>query len=183
MAISVDVHKEITSYKPKFMFGLTIRQLGFLSIAIALSIGSFFLLTKKLGMSINAASYVVILETMPLMACGFITRNNMPFEQYFFLYMRHRLGVNELPYKEKRTADIPDTQKQHLNTERNAKHVWSFTKGKTKENSSKTAKIIESNRYTTTKEGIKRKRKEVLISIKRAEQEFREAKRAAKKGA
>ena len=74
--IEVRIPKEITEYKEKVIFGLSIRQLIFFTLTIILSLSSYFILTKKLGLSMDSASYVIIIESLPLLAIDKIKIEN-----------------------------------------------------------------------------------------------------------
>lgn len=52
MAISVPIPKEITEYEEKIMFGLSLRKLVCFSSAVVLGVGTYFLCTKVLGLTI-----------------------------------------------------------------------------------------------------------------------------------
>lgn len=190
MAIEVRIPKEITEYKEKILFGLSIRQLICFSAAIVLSIGSYMLLTKVFYLSMDAASYVIIIESIPLMAIGFVKKNGFPFEKYFALFLRHRIGRNKLLYRTELLIDkITDPNKE---SERKSKYAWIFEKeegavsGQSKPNrrEQKLNKTIrECEIFTVTKAGRKAKSKAAIRKIKKARQDYRAAKRRLKKEA
>lgn len=64
MAISVPIPKEITEYEEKIMFGLSLRKLVCFSSAVVLGVGTYFLCTKVLGLTMDTASYIIIAEAM-----------------------------------------------------------------------------------------------------------------------
>lgn len=107
MAIEVRIPKEITEYKEKIMFGMSVRQLVCTIIAVVLAVGMGLLLTKVFGMTIDTASYGIILAVLPVLAVGFVRRKDMPFEQYMKLILRHRLSLNRLAYETKLLVDYP----------------------------------------------------------------------------
>ena len=72
MSIEVRIPKEITEYKEKIIFGLSIRQLICFTFAITIGVGTYILVTKLSNADI--ASYVVIVEVMPIFAIGFIKK-------------------------------------------------------------------------------------------------------------
>ncbi|GIP52977.1 PrgI family protein [Paenibacillus vini] len=184
MAIEVRIPKEITEYKEKILFGLSIRQLICFSLAIVLSIGSYLLLTKVFYLSMDAASYVIIIESIPLMAIGFVRKNGFPFEKYFALFLRHKTGRNKLLYRPELLIDqIPDPNKA---SERTSKYAWIFEKeegagsGGPKPNrkEQKRSRVVrESEVFTVTKAGRKAKSKAAIRKIKKARQDYRAAKR------
>lgn len=167
MAVSVPILKEITEYEEKIMFGLSGRKLICFGLAIVMSIGTYFLCTKLLGMSMDNTGYIIMIEVMPLMALGFVKKDGMPFEKYAALVIRHKIGVKKLVYENKILIETK---------ERNSKHGW------IKEEGSKQSKR-EAVLFEVTKKSRERKRKAACREIKRARQEYRAAKRQAEKAA
>ena len=55
--ISVSVPKEISDYKEKVIFGLSLRQLVCGVIAVGLAVATGLLLVQVLGLSIDIAGY------------------------------------------------------------------------------------------------------------------------------
>lgn len=96
MGIEVRIPKEITEYQEKVIFGMSIRQLGCVTGAIALGTGSYIVLKEPLGEDV--ASYITILETMPILAFGFIKKNGFTFEKYVGLILKHMVGINQRKY-------------------------------------------------------------------------------------
>lgn len=175
--IEVRIPKEITEYKEKVIFGLSIRQLIFFTLTIILSLFSYFILTKKLGLSMDSASYVIILESLPLLAIGFIKINGFTFEKYAVLVIRHKLGTQKRKYKTNLLIDKVREEKDLMEGGRrkNVKH------SKEKKERRKSKNIREATLFISTKKDKKRKRKETLQQIKRARKEYRKAKQAEKK--
>lgn len=95
MSIEVRIPKEITEYKEKILFGLSIRQLICFSSAILLCVGTYILLVNFLGLSKDIVSYIVIIEAMPLLAAGFIKKNGLTFEKYAKLFLKHKFGTKK----------------------------------------------------------------------------------------
>ena len=187
MAVEVRIPKEITEYKEKVLFGLSIRQLICFTAAIILSVGSYLLLTKVLGFSMDLASYVIIIEALPLVAIGFIRRNGFTFEKYAALFWRHRFGQQVRPYKTELLIDQLIADAAEGGEERNGnKNAWIFdtnAKRKTERISERTTGFSErSFEFTETKEQRAEKREATLRRIKAAQQEYRDARRHAKKG-
>lgn len=177
MSISVPIPKEITEYEEKIMFGLSIRKLICFVIAIVSSIGTYFLCTKALGMTMDGASYVIIIVAIPFMALGFIKKDGMPFEKYFVLFMRHKNGIHKLYYKPELVIDSMDTS-----TERKSEYAWIFEKKKTEASAgNQRAELRECKIFEITKKERKRKCKEARCTIKKARQDYRAAKRREKK--
>lgn len=196
MAIETSIPKEITEYKEKILFGLSLRQLICVGSAVVLSIGTYFLCTKVFGLSMDFTSYIIIIEAIPIMALGFIKIEGMPFEKYAALFIRHKMGNNKLSYATKgelllkRIEDL-NTIETEKPAERKSKYAWIFEKettGKGKPVRSRKEQQKEKFRrecklFTVSKESRKRKSKETQRKIKAARQEYREAKRRAQKEA
>jgi len=188
MAIEVRIPKEITEYKEKVLFGLSVRQLICLSLAVVVGVGSYLLLTKVLGISMDIASYVIILEAIPLMAIGFIKKNGLTFEKYFVLFLRHKTGQQIRKYQtELLTEKIETTDKD----KKGGKYAWIFEKDQTgkekpiidKKTQTADRKLGEYDLFKSAEESSKRKRKTTLRKIKTARKEFRSLERRAKKDA
>lgn len=184
--IEVRIPKEINEYKEKVIFGLSIRQLIFFTITILISIGTYFVLTTKLGMTMDGASYIIILISIPLMAIGFIKVNGFPFEKYFLLVIRHKLGKQKREYGTNLLID--EIKEKKIETSENVKggnkYAWIFEKEpktgkkevisrKERKQDRKISEAEETNFFKTTKKERKRKRKASLKQIKRARQEYR----------
>ena len=97
MSVDVRIPKEITEYQEKIIFGLSLRQLLIMVIAISVAIPSYVLGRKTMGQSI--AGYIVILEAVPLLALGFIRKNGFSFEKYVALILRHKFQTKVKKYK------------------------------------------------------------------------------------
>ena len=173
MAVSVPILKEITEYEEKIMFGLSGRKLICFGLAIVLSIGTYFLSTKVFGISMDNTGYIIIVEVIPLLALGFIKKDGMPFEKYAALVIRHKTGARKLAYENKILMDA-------IGEERNSKYDWIFEKN-TGDGKKQKGTTGEANLFKVTKKDRKRKRKAACREIKRARQEYRTAKRQAKK--
>ena len=176
--IEVRIPKEITEYKEKVIFGLSIRQLIFFTLTIILSLSSYFILTKKLGLSMDSASYVIIIESLPLLAIGFIKINGFTFEKYAVLVIKHKLGTQKRPYKTNLLID--KIKKENDLMEGGKKNVKHF---KGKQGKREQQNIREATLFISSKKDKKRKRKKTLQQIKRARKDYRKAKQAEKKKA
>ena len=183
MAIEVDIPIEIEDYKEKIIFGMSLRQLVCFSSAVAAGLGSYFVCTKALHMSMDAASYVVIFIAIPFMAMGFIKKDGQPFEKYVSLMIRQHVGNNKLVY----SAD-PNVEEE-AKTERMRKYVWIFEKKNSgngiaslsKQERKREAALKEAVFYMAKKENRKRNRKITRQKIKAAQKERRAAERRIKK--
>ncbi|MEG0570367.1 MAG: PrgI family protein [Oscillospiraceae bacterium] len=178
MSIEVRIPKEITEYKEKIIFGLSIRQLLCFSVAIISGLGTYFIASKYMGTDI--ASYIVILEVMPVFAIGFIRINGFTFEKYAAMMIKHRFGINRRPYKTNLLIDEIITEKVKEKTNRRGeKNVSDISKkDKASNKNVRECKFLE-----ITAKSRKRKSKEALRKIKAARQEYRSKKQADKKAA
>ena len=187
MSIEVRIPKEIMEYKEKVLFGMSLRQLVCFSSAIVLSVGSYLLLTKVIGLSMDAASYVIIVESMPLLAIGFVKKNGFTFEKYAALLIRHKLGQQIRPYQTELLTE--ETQTRENEEKKGSKYAWIFEKGQggskkpviSKKERKADAALKECSDYFVTKESREAKRKAALREIEAARQEYRALKRGTKK--
>lgn len=157
MSIEVRIPKEITEYKEKILFGLSIRQLICFSSAILLCVGTYILLVNFLGLSKDIVSYIVIIEAMPLLAAGFIKKNGLTFEKYAKLFLKHKFGTKKRTYKTELLIDDKEDG-----------NVW-FTEKKRK-----SEKIRECEPFKITAAERKRNIKETKRKIKKAREEFKQ---------
>lgn len=173
MAISVPVPKEITEYKEKIILGMSGRQLIFSGIAVVLAVG-IGALCYLMGMDITIIGYIIILAASPLMALGFIRKDNMPFEKYLFLVLRSKMGQNLLTYKTELLIDmLPTSNTKNIPAERKVKHgsIQKNANGKSRRS------VGECSQCAGATQGGKDKRKVTLRKIKATRQEYRAAKR------
>lgn len=87
--IEIKVPKEIREYKEKILFGLTIRQLFSLIIALAVCIPLYIFGKDALGEDL--IGWIVILVAAPIFAFGFAKPNGMNFEHFVVLLLRQQL--------------------------------------------------------------------------------------------
>lgn len=86
--IEIKIPKEITEYKEKFLFGLTVRQ--FVSIAVALAVCVPLYVFGKDYIGDDVASWLVILIAVPIFGFGFVKFNGMPFEKLIAVIYRQK---------------------------------------------------------------------------------------------
>lgn len=86
--IEIKIPKEITEYKEKFLFGLTVRQ--FFSVAVALAICVPLYIFGKDYLGDDATSWLVILIAVPVFGFGFVKYNGMTFEQLLVVLYRQK---------------------------------------------------------------------------------------------
>lgn len=98
--IDIKVPKEINSYKEKIYFGLNLRQLICVVIALAINIPVYWFGRQYLGDDIT--SWIVILSSLPLMSIGFIHYNGMAFEKLIVVIIKDNyIKNNKRKYKSK----------------------------------------------------------------------------------
>ena len=81
--IEIKMPKEITEYKEKFLFGLTVRQCVSAAAALAICVPLFIFGKDYLGE--DMVGWLVILIAVPIFAFGFFKYEGMPFEQFLLL--------------------------------------------------------------------------------------------------
>lgn len=86
--IEIKIPKEITEYKEKFLFGLTIRQCISAAAALAICVPLFIFGKDYLGEDI--VGWLVILIAVPIFAFGFFRYDGMPFEQFLLMLYRQK---------------------------------------------------------------------------------------------
>ena len=86
--IEIKIPKEITEYKEKFLFGLTVRQ--FISVAAALAVCVPLYIFGKDYLGDDATSWLVILFAVPIFGFGFVKYNGMTFEQLLLVLYRQK---------------------------------------------------------------------------------------------
>lgn len=180
MSIEVRIPKEITEYKEKILFGLSIRQLICFTFAITLGVGTYILVTRLSNADI--ASYVVIVEVMPIFAIGFVRINGFTFENYAAMMFQHKLGRNRRWYTTNLLIDEITTERDKVNPDekrRGEKNVWNISK---KEQAAD-KNIRECTVFEVTAKSRKRKSKEAIREIEAARKEYRTEKQAAEKAA
>ena len=91
------VPAEIKSFKEKFFFGLTVRQLicGAGILALAVPTGIF---GNKI-MSQDMVGYLIILEVAPLAAIGWASYNDMPIEKIGKKALAYYFGIQKRKMK------------------------------------------------------------------------------------
>ncbi|MCM1327948.1 MAG: PrgI family protein [Ruminococcus sp.] len=91
------VPAEIKSFKEKFFFGLTVRQLvcGAGILALAIPTGIF---GSKI-MSQDMVGWLIILEVAPLAAIGWASYNDMPIEKIGKKALAYYLGIQKRKLK------------------------------------------------------------------------------------
>lgn len=111
--IEIKIPKEITEYKEKFLFGLTVRQC--VSVAAALGVAIPLYIFGKDSLGADMAGWLVLLVIVPIFGFGFFKYNGMTFERLVALMYRQKFAepqrrkYEELPvfyeWREEITAD------------------------------------------------------------------------------
>ena len=86
--IEIKIPKEITEYKEKFLFGLTVRQ--FFSVAAALAVCAPLYIFSKDYIGDDGAGWLVLLLAAPIFGFGFIKYNGMTFEKLIMVIYRQK---------------------------------------------------------------------------------------------
>ena len=86
--MEIKIPKEITDYKEKFLFGLTVRQLVSAVVALAICVPLFIFGKDYLGE--DMVGWIIILVAIPVFAFGFFKYDGMPFEKFLAILYRHK---------------------------------------------------------------------------------------------
>ena len=86
--IEIKIPKEITDYKEKFLFGLTVRQLVSAVAALAVCVPLFIFGKDILGEDV--VGWLIILIAVPIFAFGFFKYDGMAFEKFLGLLYRQK---------------------------------------------------------------------------------------------
>ena len=92
-----NVPAEIKSFKEKFFFGLTVRQLICLAGILGLAIPTGIFGSKI--MSQDVLGWLIILEVVPLAAIGWANYNDMPIEKIGKKALAYYFGVQKRKFK------------------------------------------------------------------------------------
>ncbi len=84
--MEVKINREIRDYQEAIFFGLSMRQLVFSVLAVAVAVGVYFGLRGVLGT--ETVSWLCILGAVPFGALGFVKYNGMSAEQFIAAYVK-----------------------------------------------------------------------------------------------
>ena len=87
--MEIKVNREIRNYNEAIFLGLSMRQLIFSALAVAVAVGLYFLLKPYFGT--ETVSWMCILGAAPFAALGFITYHGMTAEQSLWAWLRSEL--------------------------------------------------------------------------------------------
>lgn len=167
ISLEVRVPKEITEYKEKILFGLSIRQLFSFIIAMILGFISYYVISKIFNKDI--ASYVVILTTMPIFAFGFFKKDGFTFERYIAIVIKQKLGTSKRMYKTNLNIN-------KLNSKEGDKIGYKrLLEGKKRQRKEREYQVFEIRKKDT-----KRKSKEINRKIKAARKQYKVAQQRVK---
>lgn len=158
MPIEADIPLEIDGYQKKIVFGLTLRQLICLPVAILMAVGAFFLCTGVLGLPQDTVGWPVILAAAPALAVGFVRPHGEPFERVFLRRLRRVLGPSRLCYSAEPDLETPTTIRKGGTSYGYHPPVGENT-----------------FRYRPSRADRKRKRKQAACRIAAAQKEYRAA--------
>lgn len=84
--MEVKINREIRNYTESMFFGLSLRQLIFSALAVAVAVGLYFLLKPYVGT--ETVSWMCILGAAPFAALGFIKYNGMTAEKFIYAWIK-----------------------------------------------------------------------------------------------
>ena len=84
--MEVRINKEVRNYQESLFFGLSLRQLLFALLAVAVAVGVYFGLRPVLGH--GEIGWVCILAAFPFALGGFFQYNGMTLERFLLAYIR-----------------------------------------------------------------------------------------------
>lgn len=84
--MEVKINREIRDYQEAIFFGLSLRQLIFAVLAIAVAVGIYFGLRNVLGS--ETVSWLCIVGAVPFGALGFVRYNGMSAEQFISAWVK-----------------------------------------------------------------------------------------------
>ena len=94
MSMEVRINKEVRDYQEGLFFGLSLRQLIFALLAVAVAVGVYFGLRNVVGS--GEIGWICIVAAFPFALCGFFTYNGMTFEKFLLAII-----LSELLYPQK----------------------------------------------------------------------------------
>ena len=84
--MEVRINKEVRNYQESLFFGLSLRQLLFALLAVAVAVGVYFGLRPVLGN--GEIGWVCVLVAFPFALGGFFQYNGMTLERFLMAYIR-----------------------------------------------------------------------------------------------
>ncbi len=210
MSLEVHVPEEIMDYKEKIVFGLSLRELKFTAIGLALAVPSFLALNK---INSNVALYAVVGIAAVFGLLGFFKMGGYNFETFMKIRLGFLLGKNKRAFETDIDANIVPVEAERYRSvffdilessheeeieeknrfimkkrgEKNAfqkEKAGNWEKGKNCRKSKKDkGDPKESFLVEVSEKSIKRERKKVRKELKAKAAEYRAEKRKKKKAA
>ncbi len=87
--MEVRINKEIRNYQESIFFGMTLRQLVFALLAVAVAVGVYFALRPFFG--IGETGWLCVLAAFPFALGGFFQYNGMNLERFLLAFIRSEL--------------------------------------------------------------------------------------------
>ena len=87
--MEVRINKEVRDYQESLFFGLSLRQLIFALLAVAVAVGVYFALRTVAGA--GSIGWLCVLAAFPFAVCGFFTYNGMPAERFLLAVIRSEI--------------------------------------------------------------------------------------------
>ena len=84
--MEIRINKEVRNYQESLFFGLSLRQLLFALLAVAVAVGVYFGLRPVLGT--GEIGWVCVLAAFPFALGGFFQYNGMTLERFLLAYIR-----------------------------------------------------------------------------------------------
>ena len=84
--MEVKINREIRDYQEAIFFGLSLRQLVFAVLAVAVAVGLYFGFRDALGT--ETVSWLCIVGAVPFAALGFVRYNGMSAEQFIIAWVK-----------------------------------------------------------------------------------------------
>ena len=84
--MEVRINKEVRNYQENLFIGLSLRQLLFALLAVAVAVGVYFGLRPVLGN--GEIGWVCVLAAFPFALGGFFQYNGMTLERFLLAYIR-----------------------------------------------------------------------------------------------
>lgn len=84
--MEIRINKEVRNYQESLFFGLSLRQLLFALLAVAVTVGVYFGLRPVLGN--GEIGWVCVLAAFPFALGGFFQYNGMTLERFLLAYIR-----------------------------------------------------------------------------------------------
>lgn len=102
--LSMEIHKDVMSYQPKVVAGLTSRTLGFTGLAIGSGVLVGIVEKVVLGLDPSAHVIPIMAASLPFWALGYTNPHGLKPETFALHWLRHKVLPQKLLY---RTRPMP----------------------------------------------------------------------------